>query len=80
MTIIERNRIKQLLKNTFWQFATEELENITPGLVRGWASRNLHPDIVEATAINLPGRDFWVRVEKTCYLYKHLEYWHNLTK
>ncbi|MBD2667246.1 hypothetical protein [Richelia sinica] len=75
MTHTERNRIKQLLKDTFWQFSSEDPKNITPKLVRHWASRNLHPDIIEATAINLPGRSFWVRVEKTCNLYKHLEYW-----
>ncbi|MGM3309813.1 hypothetical protein ACSQ6I_28225 [Anabaena sp. WFMT] len=75
MTHTERNQIKQLLKDTFWQFSSEQLETITPKLVRYWASRNLHPDIVEATAINLPGRDFWVRVEKLCYLMKHLHYW-----
>jgi hypothetical protein len=80
MTHTERNRIKQLLKDTFWQFSSEDPKNITPKLVRYWASRNLHPDIIEATAINFGGSGFWYRVEKTCYLYKHLEYWHNLTK
>ncbi len=75
MTRSERNQIKQLLKDTFWQFSSEQSETITPKLIRSWASRNLHPDIVEATAINLPGRDFWVRVEKLCYLMKHLHYW-----
>jgi hypothetical protein len=75
MTHTERNRIKELLKNTFWQFSSEELPNITPKLIRSWASRNLHPDIIEVTAINFGGSGFWYRVEKTCYLYKHLEYW-----
>lgn len=78
MTRNERNRIKQLLKDAFWQFSEEELPNITPKLVRYWAAKNLHPDIVEATAINFGGSGFWYRVEQTCYLYKHLEYWYSI--
>ncbi|MEA5579706.1 hypothetical protein [Anabaena sp. UHCC 0451] len=75
MTHTERKQIKQLLKDTFWQFSTEDPQNITPKLIRYWASKNLHPEIIEATAINYIGSDFWYRVEKLCYLMKHLHYW-----
>ena len=75
MSIVQRNRIKQLLRETFWQWQDEPLETITPKLIRYWAIRNLHPELIEATAINLPGADFWDRVEQLCILYKQLEYW-----
>ncbi|MTJ10548.1 hypothetical protein [Anabaena sp. UHCC 0204] len=80
MTHTERNRIKQLLKNTFWQFEDESDFDITPKLVRQFAVNNLHPDVIEATAINLSGRGFWTRVEKLCNLTLHARHWINLTK
>ncbi|MFM5966826.1 MAG: hypothetical protein ACKO87_20385 [Dolichospermum sp.] len=80
MTRTERNRIKQLLKNTFWQFEDELIVNITPKLVRQFAVNNLHSDVIEATAINLSGRGFWTRVEKLCNLTLHARHWINLTK
>ncbi|MBE9233767.1 hypothetical protein IQ231_19360 [Cuspidothrix issatschenkoi LEGE 03284] len=80
MTHTERNRIKQLLKNTFWQFEDESDFDITPKLVRQFAQSQLHPDVIEATAINLSGRGFWTRVEKLCNLTLHARHWINLTK
>ena len=80
MTHTERNRIKQLLKNTFWQFEDESDCDITPKLVRQFAQSHLHPDVIEATAINLSGRGFWTRVEKLCNLTLHARHWINLTK
>ncbi|WP_016948720.1 hypothetical protein [Anabaena sp. PCC 7108] len=71
MTRTEVARIKALLRNTFWQFEDESDFDITPKLVRQFAQSQLHPDVIEATAINISGRGFWLRVEKLCNLTIH---------
>ncbi|WP_071192613.1 hypothetical protein [Trichormus sp. NMC-1] len=71
MTRTKKAEIKALLKRTFWQFADESDFDITPKLVRQFAQSQVHPDVIEATAINISGRGFWLRVEKLCLLTLH---------
>lgn len=72
MRTSERDRIKQLVKETFWEFEDENLETLTPSLFRDWARKNIHEDCLDATAVLYHSRDFWYRVEKLCHLHKQL--------
>ena len=78
MTNIDKSRIKQLIRDTFWQFKNIPDSKLTPKLFRDWAGSNLDHRIITATAIMVHGRGFWIRAENLCCLYKQLRYWHKL--
>ena len=80
MTNQDKARIKQLVRDTFWHLKYTNDSKLTPRLFRDWAFRNLDHQTIIATAINISGRGFWLRVEKLCYLHKHLRYWHKIAK
>ena len=78
MTNQDKARIKQLVRDTFWQFEDTPDSDLTPKLFRDWAYANLDHQTIIATAITMSGRGFWSRVEKLCYLHKHLRHWHKI--
>ena len=59
MTNQDKARIKQLVRDTFWQFQNTSDRDMTPGLIRDWAYATLDHRAIAATAITISGRGFW---------------------
>ena len=70
MTNSDKAKVKQLIKSTFWQFEDLADKEITPTLIRTFAKNNLSSEVIESTAINFTGADFWERVKNLCNLAK----------
>ena len=72
MKTSEIKRIKQLVRDTFWQFEDETDRTLTPGLIRGFVREgkaNMPPDWIEVVEIldtQFKGFEFWEKAEALC--------------
>ena len=64
MTLTHKNRIKVLLRKTFWQLDDCSDRELTPILIRQFLVENVPHTLLEAFAINVTGGDWWERVEQ----------------
>ena len=64
MTSQHKNRIKVLLRQTFWQLDDCSDRELTPQMVRQFLANNVPPTLLEPFAINVTGGDWWERIEQ----------------
>jgi hypothetical protein len=59
-----KNRIKVLIRQTFWQLDDCSDRELTPILIRQFLANNVPHTLLEPFAINVTGGDWWERVEQ----------------
>jgi hypothetical protein len=66
--IQHKNRIKLLLRQTFWQLADCSDRELTPRLVRQFLANNVPHSLLEPFALNITGADWWERIERLVWM------------
>ena len=62
-----KNRVKVLLRQTFWQL--DDCSELTPVLIRQFLAKNVPHTLLEPFAINVTGGDWWERVERLVWMF-----------
>ena len=64
MSSTHKNRVKVLLRQTFWQLDDCSDRELTPILIRQFLANNVPHTLLEPFAINVTGGDWWERIEQ----------------
>jgi hypothetical protein len=63
-----KNRVKILLRQTFWQLDDCSDRELTPTLIRQFLINNVPQKMLEPFAINVTGGDWWNRIERLTWM------------
>ena len=68
MSSTHKNRVKILLRQTFWQLDDYSDGELTPILIRQFLINNVSHTLLEPFAINVAGGDWWERIEQLTWM------------
>jgi hypothetical protein len=63
-----KNRVRALLRQTFWQLEDYSDRELEPALIRQFLANNVPHTLLEPFAINVTGGDWWERIEQLTWM------------